>query len=111
MMGMLDGILSGVVAAEMTSLVAGTIERHGGLPALVSQFEQQGLGAVVHSWIGSGPNQPISAEQLRQVLGSSAVTQMAAKFGINPQELLQKLTQVLPQTVDRMTPAGAIPQT
>jgi uncharacterized protein YidB (DUF937 family) len=110
-MGMLDGILGGVVGAEMTSLVTGAIERHGGLPALVSQFEQQGLGGVVHSWIGTGPNQPITAEQLRQVLGSATVTQMAAKFGINPQDLLQKLTQVLPQTVDRMTPAGVVPQT
>jgi uncharacterized protein YidB (DUF937 family) len=109
-MGMLDGVLGGVVGAEMTSLVTGAIERHGGLPGLVSQFEQQGLGGVVHSWIGTGPNQPINAGQLQQVLGSSAVTQMAAKFGINPQELLQKLTQVLPQAVDKMTPAGVVPQ-
>jgi uncharacterized protein YidB (DUF937 family) len=36
---------------------------------------------------------------------------MAAKFGINPQDLLQKLTQVLPQTVDKMTPAGVVPHT
>src|SRR5450631_661194 len=109
-MGLLDGILGGVVGAEMTSLVAAAIERHGGLPGLVSQFEQQGLGGGVHSWIGAGPNQPISTDQLHQVLGSAAVTQMAAKFGINPQDLLQKLTQVLPQAVDGMTPAGAIPR-
>ena len=109
-MGLLDGILGGVVGAEMTSLVAGAIERHGGLPGLVSQFEQQGLGGVVHSWIGTGPNQPISAEQLRQVLGSGAVTQMAAKFGLNPQDMLQKLTQLLPQAVDKMTPTGVVPQ-
>jgi uncharacterized protein YidB (DUF937 family) len=108
-MGLLDGVLGGVVGAEMVSLVTGAIQRHGGLPALVSQFEQQGLGGVVHSWIGTGPNQSISAEQLHQVLGSAAVTEMAAKLGINPQELLQKLTQVLPQAVDKMTPAGVVP--
>jgi uncharacterized protein YidB (DUF937 family) len=110
-MGLLDGILGGVVGAEMTSLVQGAIERHGGLPGLVSQFEQQGLGSVVQSWVGNGPNQPITAEQLHQVLGSAAVQQMAAKFGINPQELLQKLSQVLPQAVDKMTPAGVVPRT
>jgi uncharacterized protein YidB (DUF937 family) len=109
-MGLLDGVLGGVVGAEMASMVSGAIERHGGLPGLVSQFEQQGLGAVVHSWVGTGPNLPISADQLHQVLGSAAVTQMAAKFGINPQDLLQKLTQVLPQAVDKMTPAGVVPQ-
>lgn len=107
-MGLLDGILGGAVGAEMASVVSSAIERHGGLPGLVSQFEQQGLGGVVHSWIGNGPNQAISADQLHQVLGSAAVQQMAAKFGINPQVLLQQLSQVLPQAVDKMTPTGTV---
>jgi uncharacterized protein YidB (DUF937 family) len=110
-MSLLDGILGGAVGAEMTSLVEGAIARHGGLPGLISQFEQQGMGGVVQSWIGSGANQPITAEQLHQVLGSATVQQMAAKFGINPQDLLQKLSQVLPQAVDRMTPGGVVPRT
>lgn len=109
-MGLLDGILGGAVGAEMTSLVEGAIARHGGLPGLISQFEQQGLGGVMQSWVGTGANQPISADQLHQVLGSATVQQMAAKFGINPQELLQKLSQVLPQAVDRMTPGGVVPR-
>lgn len=109
-MGLLDGILGGAVGAEMSSLVEGAIARHGGLPGLISQFEQQGLGGVVQSWIGTGPNQPITADQLHQVLGSATVQQMAAKFGINPQDLLQKLSQVLPQAVDRMTPGGVVPR-
>jgi uncharacterized protein YidB (DUF937 family) len=109
-MGLLDGLLGGVVGAEMTSLVQGEIARHGGLPGLVSQFEQQGLGGVVQSWVGTGPNQPITADQLHKVLGSAAVQQMAAKFGLDPQELLQKLSQALPQAVDKMTPAGVVPQ-
>src|ERR1039457_5990218 len=109
-MALLDGILGGVVGAEMTSLVAAAIERHGGLPGLVSQFEQQGLGGVVHSWIGTGPPPPISADQLRQVLGSGAVTQMAANFGLPPQARRQNLTQGRPQAVDNRTPTGVGPQ-
>jgi uncharacterized protein YidB (DUF937 family) len=109
-MRLLDGLLGGVVGAEMTSLVQGEIARHGGLPGLVSQFQQQGLGGVVQSWIGTGANQPITADQLHKVLGSATVQQMAARFGLDPQELLQKLSQVLPQAVDKMTPAGVVPQ-
>lgn len=108
-MGLLNGLLGGVVGAELTSLVQAAIERHGGLPGLVSQFEQQGLGGVVHSWVGTGANQPITADQLQKVLGSATVQQMAARFGINPQDLLQKLSQVLPQAVDKMTPTGVVP--
>jgi uncharacterized protein YidB (DUF937 family) len=110
-MGLLDGVLGGAVGAEMVSVVSNAIERHGGLPGLISQFEQQGLGGVVHSWVGTGPNQTISADQLHQVLGSATVQQMAAKFGINPQVLLQQLSQVLPQAVDKMTPGGTVPRT
>jgi uncharacterized protein YidB (DUF937 family) len=109
-MGLLDGIMGGVVGAEMTSLVQGEIARHGGLPGLVSQFEQQGLGGAVQSWIGTRANQPITADQLHKVLGSATVQQMAARFGVNPEELLQKPSQVLPQAVDKMTPAGVVPQ-
>lgn len=109
-MGLLDGILGGIVGAEVTSLVAGAIERHGGISGLVAQFEQQGLGSVVQSWIGPGANQPITPEQLHQVLGNDSVVQLAQKFGINPQDLLQKLAQALPQAVDKMTPSGIVPK-
>ena len=109
-MSFLEGLLGGAVGAELTSMVAGAIERRGGLAAVTAQFEQQGLGGVVQSWVGTGPNLPVTADQLHKVLGSAAVEQMAAKFGINPQDLLQKLSQVLPQAVDKMTPAGVVPK-
>jgi uncharacterized protein YidB (DUF937 family) len=85
------------------------IEKHGGLPGIVSQLQQQGLGATVNSWIGSGPNQPISADQVHQAFGPDMIRELAARTGMNPQELAQKLSQVLPQVIDRMTPAGSVP--
>ena len=59
-MGMLDGLLGGVVGAGMVSVVSGIIEKHGGLQGVVSEFEKNGLGATVQSWVGTGPNQQIS---------------------------------------------------
>jgi len=108
-MGLLDGVLGGIVGAGAVNLAAAFIDRHGGVSGLVSQFEQHGLGGVAQSWVGTGANLPISAEQIQKVLGSQAVSEMAAKFGLNPQDLASKLAQVLPQTVDKMTPAGVIP--
>jgi len=107
-MGLFDGLLGGVVGAEVTNLVTGVIQSHGGVQGLVAQFEKQGLGGVVGSWVGTGANQPISADQLHQVLGSDMVTQMAQKFGLNPQDLLQKLAANLPQAVDKLTPGGVV---
>jgi uncharacterized protein YidB (DUF937 family) len=106
-MGFLDGILGGVVGAEITAMVAGAIERQGGLPALAAKFEQQGLGHLVQSWVGPGSNLPVTPEQIHQVLGSAAVQEMAAKFGISPQQFSQKLSEILPQAVSQMAPAAA----
>ena len=108
-MGLLDGLIGGAVGAEMISVVNQLIEKHGGLPGIVSQLQQQGLGPTVNSWIGSGPNQPISADQVHQAFGPDLIRELAARTGMNPQELAQKLSQVLPQVIDRMTPAGTVP--
>jgi uncharacterized protein YidB (DUF937 family) len=107
--GLLDALIGGAVGAEMITVVNQLIEKHGGLPGIVSQLQQQGLGPTVNSWIGSGPNQPISADQVHQAFGPDMIRELAARTGMNPQELAQKLSQVLPQVVDRMMPTGSVP--
>src|SRR5579871_1823089 len=109
-MGLFDGVLGGVVGAEMATVVNGLIEKHGGLQRIVAQLEQQGLGGTVRSWVGTGANQPISADQIHQVFGSETVKQLAAKVGLSPDVLAAKLSQVLPQAIDKLTPAGSVPK-
>jgi uncharacterized protein YidB (DUF937 family) len=109
-MGMFDGLLGGIVGAGMVSVMNDIIEKHGGLQGVVSEFEKNGLGATVRSWVGTGPNQPISPDQVHQVLGPDLMRQLSEKSGLSLQELAQKLSQVLPQAVDKLTPGGAIPK-
>jgi len=109
-MGMFDGILGGVVGAEMATVVNGLIEKHGGVQGIVAQLEQQGLGGTVRSWVGTGTNQPISADQIHQAFGSDVVKELAAKVGLSPDVLAGKLSQVLPQAIDKPTPTGAVPK-
>jgi uncharacterized protein YidB (DUF937 family) len=106
-MGLLDGVLGGLVGAGINQM----IQRHGGVQGLVTQFEQKGLGGIAKSWVSTGPNQPISASQLQQVLGADNVAQLASKLNVSPQDLLNKLSELLPQHVDKMTPGGVIPNT
>ena len=108
-MGLLDGLLGGAVGAEMVTVVNSLIQQHGGLQGVVSQLEQQGLGGVAKSWISSGANQPISPAQVHQVFGSDMISQLAAKAGMNPQDLAAKLSQMLPTSIDKLTPTGAMP--
>lgn len=91
-----------------TSLL-GNDSAHGGLQGLVDKFHQAGLGEVVNSWVGTGANQPISAEQLSGVLGHDTVASMAGKLGMQPTELAGQLSGVLPGLVDKLTPQGSVP--
>ena len=109
-MGMLDGLLGGIVGAGMVSVVNNIIEQHGGLQGVVSRFEQNGLGATVRSWVGTGPNQPISPDEVQRTLGPELLQQLSEKSGLSVQDLAQKLSHVLPQAVDNLTPNGAIPK-
>lgn len=84
---------------------------HGGLGGLIAKFQQAGMGDVIGSWVGSGHNQPISGDQLTNVLGSDAISGMAAKLGVNPGELAGQLSTILPGLVDHLTPHGQAPST
>ena len=100
-----------LVASDcMVSVVNNIIEKHGGLQGVVSEFERNGLGGTVKSWVGTGPNQPISPDELQRALGPDLLQQLAQKSGLSVQDLSQKLSQVLPQAVDKMTPDGTLPK-
>ena len=82
----------------------------GGLAGLTQLFNQGGLGHVMQSWIGTGQNLPISPEQLQQVLGSGQLQQLATKVGMDPGQLTQELSHLLPRVADHLTPAGKRPE-
>jgi uncharacterized protein YidB (DUF937 family) len=82
----------------------------GGLGGLLQRFQQHGLGDVAQSWISSGQNLPVSADQLGHVLGSDTVAGLAQQLGLDRGQLLGQLSQLLPQVVDQLTPQGHIPQ-
>jgi uncharacterized protein YidB (DUF937 family) len=82
----------------------------GGLGGLLDKFKSAGLGAQVASWVGRGPNQPVSPDQIHSALGSSQVTQLAQKFGISPEQVTSQLAKIFPALVDHVTPDGQVPQ-
>ncbi len=82
----------------------------GGLGGLVSKMQQSGLGDVVGSWVGTGQNLPVQPEQLGNALGNDTISSMAGQLGMNNNDLLGQLAQMLPQVVDKLTPQGQLPQ-
>jgi len=108
-MGMFDKILGGVVGVGATTLLNSFIEQQGGVQNVVSQFEKNGFGDTMKSWISQGQNLPITAEQIHQALGSDKVKELAAKLGLPADKLAEMLAQHLPQAIDKVTPDGKLP--
>jgi len=108
-MSFLNSLVGGALGAEAALLLNGVVEKHGGWNGLVKQFEDQGYGDKIKSWIGKGENLPISPDQVKQALGSQTVRDLAAKVGISPDDLAAKLSEFLPKAVDHATPDGTVP--
>lgn len=114
-MSLLDNLMGALGGHEGGADLSGLVENIagqgaiGGVGGLVEAFQKGGLGAVAQSWVSSGANLPISAEQIQAVLGSGAVGQFAEKLGVDPQVGAAKLAELLPALVDRLTPGGQLP--
>lgn len=81
----------------------------GGLGELVDQFRRGGQGETADSWVSKGPNRPIDDGQLSNALGDDLIDRLVQQTGLSRQELLSRLSKVLPEAVDRMTPDGRLP--
>jgi uncharacterized protein YidB (DUF937 family) len=54
----------------------------GGLGGLIDRFRQGGLEDIIKSWIGTGPNKPVSPNQLHQALGAETIDSLSAETGL-----------------------------
>ena len=80
----------------------------GGIKGLVQMFNEKGLGDHISSWIGTGENLPISADQIKDALGSDKIKELASKFNLGEQ-IMKSLADMLPKLIDRLTPDGSVP--
>jgi uncharacterized protein YidB (DUF937 family) len=129
-MGLLDAILGQAggqglgalakIAAQNPQLVAAALSMlstkdpsvggTGGLGSLISAFEKGGLGKVMSSWVGGGPNLPIDPGQLASLLGNDTLGQFAQKAGIGQGDAASSLASILPELVNHLTPQGQVPE-
>ena len=98
--GGLGGLLAGGAAGSILS---------GGLGDLLNKFQQKGLGDQADSWVSSGPNKQVSPGDLANALGADQIEQLSAQSGLSRDELLQGLSQHLPDVVNHLTPDGRLP--
>ncbi len=102
------GMNSALITAAIGMLGNGSAQ--GGLGGLMEKFQQAGLGDAVGSWVGNGDNQAVSGEQISSALGSDAISDIAAKLGMNSGDAAGQLSQILPGLINHLTPNGQAPE-
>ncbi|GFO65271.1 YidB family protein [Geomonas paludis] len=109
--GKVRGMAGGGDAGLMQGIIDMLTDRQsGGLGGIIQAFNQKGLGHIISSWIDTGPNLPVTPNQLHEVLGPERVQQLANKAGLSTDETVTKLTRYLPDAVDQATPDGKVPE-
>jgi len=117
-MSLLDAVMSAACrnnpefsgqARLLPVLIAQVDTYPGGLAGLIAKFQDGGLGEAMASWIGTGPNQKVTAPQLRLALGDDLVAQLAQSADQDQDEMLRNLGAMLPSLVDYATPDGVLP--
>ena len=81
----------------------------GGLGGLIRQFQQNGFGDAINSWIGTGPNKSVAPGQISNALGPEIIAALSERTGLPKEQISQTLSQVLPLIVDQLTPQGQLP--
>lgn len=97
-------------AAVLAPMVAGFL-KSGGLEKLLSGFKQAGMEKQAASWVGKGPNEPISAQQVEQAVAPDKIDEVASELGVSHEQAAAVLADVIPGVVDAVSPEGEVPST
>lgn len=113
--GQIMGGLSSLTAAGWGAVLAqllGAAEgaTGGGLPVLIAQFENAGLGERIQSWLHGGVPQAMTPGEVTQVLSAEQLAGLAQHSGLAPEELHAALAEILPHAVSHLA-ADATPGT
>ncbi|MFF5809036.1 YidB family protein [Streptomyces sp. NPDC012746] len=78
------------------------------VPISVKGLSDAGLEPQLRSWISSGPNEPVTAEQITRAIGEDRLVQAAESLGREPGDLAASLAADLPGLIDTASPNGHV---
>jgi uncharacterized protein YidB (DUF937 family) len=90
-------------------VVLSMLQQNGGLEGVLGKFRQGGMAQQADSWVSTGRNMNISADQLEQVFGSSTIRDLASQLGMSQDQAGSTMAEVLPEVINRLTPEGQVP--
>ena len=108
--GATGGLLGGVMK-NVTDMLGGSGGGgvKGGIADIVDSFRGAGQGHAADSWVATGPNESVTPAQTETALGGDLIDMLVKQTGLSREDILARLSQVLPEAVDKMTPDGKLP--
>jgi|GEM_PF-1323419 hypothetical protein len=101
---------SGNGQSTAMQLIQALLQSQGGIEGIIKRFQESGLEGILKSWISTDEeNQPISANQVVEVVGQENMSQAAEKVGVSELDASNLLAEYLPKMVDILTPNGQLP--
>lgn len=104
-----SGALGGNPMLRMLLPLVASLLMNGGLQKILGRLQESGKGEKGQSWVSSGPNEPVDAEDIKAALDDQELAEIAQKLGVSEDEAAEAVAQVLPEVVDKATPAGELP--
>ena len=78
------------------------------LGSMVTKMQGGNLASMASSWLGSGSNEIIGANQLRKLFGDDKISQFASQLGTDEDTALGGLSEALPKMMDQGSPDGSL---
>jgi uncharacterized protein YidB (DUF937 family) len=94
----------GGLLGQLSNGISGTA-----LGDVLDRFRNAGAGTKVDSWVRQGANEPIEPADVESAIDEETLASLSLQTGLSRQELIERITQALPETIDKLTPNGDIP--
>ncbi|WP_443068821.1 YidB family protein [Streptomyces sp. NBC_01361] len=113
--GLLGDKAGGSAGGVLTSLLAAFAKSQGGsaggnpLGGLLETLAKSGLGGQAQSWVGTGSNEQLTQDQVKEALPDATLQKVAAESGVSPDQAAHGIASALPTAVDKLTPQGEVP--
>ena len=105
-----SGGLGGNPMLKMLLPLVASLLMNGGLQKILGRLQQSGKGSTGQSWVSAGPNEPVDGADIRAALDEQELADIAQQLGVSEDEAADAVALVLPDVVDKATPAGELPE-
>ena len=102
------GLDAGTVVSALGSLLPTSNSGDLDLGGLLGQLNGGGLTSLAASFLGDGPNDSMSQDNILGLLGDSNVSNFASQLGLQKETAAEGLSSMIPDLIDQNSKGGSL---